>query len=107
MFTTIGYGDQESTGPCSHPDFQKEAQCFCVELRKKDHLNPIKSKFIFESLDGGNRLKDIFNLSIFNIGHELGKGQYRHDCLPREKTSKYIIALKMGNVELKLQGNLR
>jgi hypothetical protein len=58
LFATIGYSDQESTGPRSKPSFEKESQRFRVELRKKDFLNPSKLDPVFESLDGSNKLSE-------------------------------------------------
>lgn len=52
MLGIIGYSDQESTGPHLKPIFEKESQCFRVELRKKGYLNPSKLEPVFESLDG-------------------------------------------------------
>ncbi len=58
LFNVIRYSGQESIGPCSKPTFEKESQCFCTVLRRKDFLNPFKLNPVFESLDGDNKLSE-------------------------------------------------
>ena len=85
IFATIGYGDQESTGPRSHPDFQKESQCFRVELRRKDYLNPYKSNPVFESLDRENKLSEAMK-SFTSLARAC-----RIDCIKENLQSHWII----------------
>lgn len=83
LLTTIGYSDQESTGPRSKPTFEKESQHFRIELRKNNFLNPSNLN-PFESLDG-NKLSD--NMKLFSIKAQAHQRDYIDEKLKSKRSS--------------------
>lgn len=67
FFNIIGYNDDLTNTPRSHPESSTECNRFRAFLRRNDFLNPTIIKSNFESLCGdsklSNQLKDFTNLA--------------------------------------------
>jgi len=67
----------------------KKRNTFTIE---KDNINSIPSIL---TTDNEPKVKRVWTLNDFEIGHSLGQGRFGRVFLAREKESKFIIALKV------------